>query len=150
MTQTHITEQMVTTCMLKLDPRRRAGIHSKSTSGQPGSRNQVRVSIARRERRELGPGRVERSRRHHKSIPVTKGSSDRAPNTGMFDVSVACVPLNHAKVVCPNRPEGARFKRLNAPYGTGQSEREWHPGVSDWCHEPGPFMDVGLFRWEEH
>lgn len=102
----------------------------------PGSWNPVDVSVARRERGELGPG-AERSRRHRKSIPVTQGSWDRAPNAGMFDVSVACVPLHHANVACPNRPEGASFKRLNGAYGTGQSEREWQGGGSNWCREPG-------------
>lgn len=81
MTQTHVTDPANGDDMDVETPAPTAfrGYIENPRQGSPGSWNQVDVSIAGRERdtRTRTGGRVERSRRHHKSIPVTKGSWDR-------------------------------------------------------------------------
>lgn len=49
---------------------------------------------------------------HHKSIRITSsGSCNLTPNTERFDVVLAYVPLNQAKVFCSSRAVGAQLLR---------------------------------------
>lgn len=80
----------------------------------------------------------------------------------MFDVAVACVPLNHANVICPNGPVGLRLLKIrwniwNIPNLEGVAPRgEILPIPDKWAARSSygiPFYFLwikDLFLWEEH
>lgn len=62
--------------------------------------------------RNEASGNMRNPHLHHKSIRITSpGPYDLTPNTEMFDVVLAYVPLNQAKVYCSRRPVGAGLLR---------------------------------------
>lgn len=85
-------------------------------SWQPFSWNQVHIYIHLWRKGKKDEKWVrwwhEKPHLHHKSIRITSsGSCNLTPNTEMFDVVLAYVPLNQAKVFCSSRAVGAQLLR---------------------------------------